>query len=488
MFKLLEEKMDYYYRAFKNWAMGLNGNAFNLDDSKDEISSTFYQRFAKGDFEKITTLANAILKSYLGNEKKESEVKSFIMPEDLKFKQVAVINKFMNDYVVSEPVHCKNANDVYLVIAKTLADKVEEIFGDFIFTPIVKPGFKVESNIKKAMMDSLQKKGYVPNEKDNQFLFRKNPENVIVINVKNQKILAETYIEVLKEYIEFNMVKYISERISKEKYDNFFADVHKCLENIEKRMSKETLSLPNIATAREKIEKFFCEDKERVRKKITISGRNGDYYNTVKNCLDRYNKNEYGIRDEKILKSFYERVYLTNKALEKVDDNGQNYPSNYFACIPIHPTTLRNLLIYFQKSEFLTEKEKDTISNLKVAMGKAFNTFHLSGVNNGVDFKAFDVLKSYKIRRQFANGVVVDLTDDQNYKEFTDKVQKYAEENNLPSSVICFQTLAKDMIKDRQPLNLSKDEISALKELDEVDKKLDNLSTNNKQNNLEKTV
>lgn len=438
------------YQNFKEWVMRFSERPFDLNGSKEKVAEEFYERFLAGYYKSIKEFSKSVLKSYVLTE--EEEIIDFVKPEDLIIKKpVDLINKFLNEYIVDHgKVDCQNTNDVSSVVSKLIFEEAEKVFGDVIYLDMLNPKFKTIPEIKRGVVEAYKKEGFLPYSKDVRFLIRKEKTAEINGGAKHQAALLRIYNYIFDSYIK-NYQSHIHRDFSEDQYNEFWTVVKLCLDNIESRLTEESKKNEKFVETKHFVDIFFESTKERVRRTFTKEGRYGDYYNVIKNSLKNYLSGSYDNQDVQNLQQFYERIELVNEALKVTDDKNQNYPANYFVYMPIHPATILDLLSRFQKSDFLSEKQKLVVGDTKRWIRATFPNPYLS--NTGDVAKVRDVLLPFKNKTQFSDGTVRDLTSDEKYNEFVGKVENYIKQNNLPGYSLCISCVGKDIYKGREPIN-----------------------------------
>ena len=438
------------YQNFKEWVMRFSERPFDLNGSKEKVAEEFYERFLAGYYKSIKEFSKSVLKSYVLT--KEEEIIDFVKPEDLIIKKpVDLINKFLNEYIVDHgKVDCQNTNDVSSVVSKLIFEEAEKVFGDVIYLDMLNPKFKTIPEIKRGVVEAYKKEGFLPYSKDVRFLIRKEKTAEINDGAKHQAALLKIYNYIFDSYIK-NYQAHIHRDFSEDQYNEFWTVVKLCLDNIESRLTEESKKNEKFVETKHLVDTFFESTKERVRRTFTKEGRYGDYYNVIKNSLKNYLGGSYDNQDVQNLQQFYERIELVNEALKVTDDKNQNYPANYFVYMPIHPATILDLLSRFQKSDFLSEKQKLVVGDTKRWIRATFPNPYLS--NTGDVAKVRDVLLPFKNKTQFSDGTVRDLTSDEKYNEFVGKVENYIKHNNLPGYSLCISCVGKDIYKGREPIN-----------------------------------
>ena len=457
-----ETNMEYYgesnYNLFKDWVARYNGKTFDLKEPKNKIFQDFYFRFMKGDYDDVREFARAILKSYM--LKDENEVLPYVSVIDLKIsKPIELIDKFLNEYVSDKKVEDKNFQGVCATIGEILAKKAEDIYGDFVYADILNYRYQGIPSVKKSVLEHLKEENYTAFAKDQRFLERKNVRTQVEIKPENQPFLAIEYPTVVNRYIA-SWQDYVKKNASLEEYETFWNTIGNCLYNMELHMNEETKKLPVVQKARGCAERFFMKEKEEVKKKTTKEGKNGEYYMLVKNSIIKFKDGMANEKDINILNKFYQNLLKVDNGLSIQDDFIGSFPTNYFVSMPIHPTTVLELISSFQKSGFLSEKQNERVGMVKSEIRRNFpnNIFgRAGGINTGIDCDSYKVLHSYRTKTVFPDGKVKDYTNEENYQNFVNNVDGYINKHELPHYEVCILTVAKDLYRDRSPLMLPGD-------------------------------
>lgn len=444
-----ERVLGFAHENFRDWVLRLKVNEFDLNDSKEQLFFQLFDRIENNEFEKVTTLTNAVLKSYYVCGK-EKEIFDFVDAGSLRVKKpVEMFNAFLSDYVLEEKVECKTPNELYELISKTVADKLIELYGSHIYFPLMSTAFKTYE-IKRKIGESLKQRGYVSNKKDQRFLIG-NPKEQNQ-NTKYQNQILSTYLKIVDAYIKDKAyTNHISKNLSVEQYNEFWSVVRDTLKSLESRMLNETKNSDQFVESKKLADTFFEEKIDKAYQKYTKDGRFGEYYNELKTSVGNLLKGEQTVQDNEILKEFYQRIEKLNKALKIKDEKGQNFPANYFACMPIYPTIVFPLISKIEKSEILNEEQKKVLSETKSLIRLTFPD--LTVINNGNCCELGRALRSFRIK-YVQEHKVLDLTDEDSYNKFVLQVEQICDKYNLPRNELCIKTVGRDVVKGRNPIVL----------------------------------
>lgn len=459
------------YENFREWVLGFDEKTFNLESPRIDIFYDFFKKFLNNDYKNMQDFARGILKSYMFTATDEIvpvEIVPYIKAEDLKIREIPLINKFLNDYIVDEgkSVEIKKSADTYKAVAKIIVDKLDEVFGDVVYLNMMDQSVKISSELKRTLAEAYKQNGYVAYTRDPRFLIRqtsdgKKPE----IKEEYQPMLLTMYSTIVKRYI-IEYANHIHQNLSIEKFNEFWDVVELYLSSVESRLSEESKKSEKYLKYKEVVDKFYSTTKEKVRRSCIKEGRNGDYYKLVKTAIDQLNKGEATDETREVLKDFYSKIEKVNKGLRIKDENGDNYPANYFVCMPVHPSMALELMTKLQKTGFLNEEQIKFVGDTKLLMRKSLpvaNVYSPIVSNTGDVENPRSVLTPLKIYTRYPDGRVSDLAGDEEYGCFVDKVEKYIEEHNLPKNNVCITMIGKDIARGREPLNMEGIETGKIK-------------------------
>lgn len=456
------ERLRYAYENFREWALGFNEKTFNLESSKIDIFYDFFKKFLNNDYKSMQDFSRGILKSYIvasTDEVVPIEIVPFIKAEDLKIKDIALINKFLNDYIVDEgkSVEIKTAAETYRTVAKILVDKLDEMFGDVVYLNMMDQNAKISNELRRYLSEAYKSNGYVAYSKDPRFLIRQTSDDKKVeIKEEYQPMLLTMYSTIVKRYI-IEYGNHIHPNLSVEKFNEFWDVVELYLNSVESRLSAESKKSEKYLKYKEIVDRFYTVTKEKIRRTCIKEGRNGDYYKLVKTAIDQLKKKESTAETMEVLKDFYSKIEKVNKGLRIEDENGENYPANYFLCMPVHPSMAIELMTKLQKTGFLNEEQirfvGDTKRLVRTSMPVA-NVYSPVISNTGDVENPKNILTPFKIFTKFPDGNVSDLASEEKYNCFVSKVEKYMEEHNLPKNNVCITMVGKDIARGREPLNI----------------------------------
>ncbi|MBP3619470.1 MAG: hypothetical protein J6J24_02285 [Clostridia bacterium] len=438
---------------FTRWARNYNGRIFNLDADKSKVRDDFLDRYLKGEFVNNADLVEAIVKSY--SVVKPNEIEEYIDAQKMGVgivNQYGLISKFLSDYVLDGNVVCKSNAEVYAEISDFLVDRMEEMCGDVIYAEALIPKEKSSKLLKDGIVSKLKEKGYVQFKQDSKFFLRPTMSQGVAPQDAQEYLLA-TYQLLVAEYVK-NYASKIKRGVDATSFKEFWSVVEVVLDNYERRMSETTKASAEFLKAKTKVEAFFdAGNIEKIRRSCTPKGRRGDYYQEIYEALYNFKRESATEQDVELLKNFYHKVETLNKALSITDENGRNYPANYFVCMKeIHPANIVDILAKMQSLNIFSVSQKETLDQTKLLVRKSFGNYSVR--NNGEFCDLRSTLSKFKIRSE-RDGVVIDNSTEDGYNAFIAKVDKYISENNLPSSDICAETVARDFMKGREnPINL----------------------------------
>lgn len=441
------------YNNFIEWVKRYNEKTFDLKAPKEEITEEFYDRLMNGYYKNLNELSMSILKSYVMVN--NDEVMAFVSPEDLVInKHLKLINKFLNEYVLENNVECNNKTDIINTIANAIFEDAKKTYGSALYMEILSPKCKVIPQVKSAVVNLYKSQGFVSYSRDCRFLFKKEKDVTIPTSARRQKKLLNTYNFIADQYVK-NYKIHINKNLTEEKYNELWAVIKTCLNNIENRMTAETKKDPSFIASKAIADDFFVNKQEGVRRSVTRAGRHGDYYLQVKESLKHFLSGEYNDSDVKNLSEFYDRLNVLKKALSIKDSKNKNYPTNYFVCMPIHPLTAIDLISKFQRSGFLTQEQEQNVASAKSLIRSSFSSPYMTNSGDVADSK--DVLLEYKHKTVFPDGTVKDYTEDANYDKFIGQVDSYIEAHHLPKYAECISCVGQELFRGREPINLGKE-------------------------------
>ena len=269
------------YENFREWVLGFDEKTFNLESPRIDIFYDFFKKFLNNDYKNMQDFARGILKSYMFTATDEIvpvEIVPYIKAEDLKIREIPLINKFLNDYIVDEgkSVEIKKSADTYKAVAKIIVDKLDEVFGDVVYLNMMDQSVKISSELKRTLAEAYKQNGYVAYTRDPRFLIRqtsdgKKPE----IKEEYQPMLLTMYSTIVKRYI-IEYANHIHQNLSIEKFNEFWDVVELYLSSVESRLSEESKKSEKYLKYKEVVDKFYSTTKEKVRRSCIIEGRNGD--------------------------------------------------------------------------------------------------------------------------------------------------------------------------------------------------------------------
>lgn len=465
------EKVEYRY--FREWTKNLVGKEIDLTMSKEDVADTFFDRMKMGEYKSISNVADVILKSYLSAESKniepsESKIYPFVKLADLTFKkggEEQIVIQFLNNYVAGKDnqIEYDASADIGKEIAKLFVDKETEEFGDLLYFGFMKSDEKKLDFFKKSINAVCRGREFLSLSDDKCFYQRMDGKsNIADFSSKHQMRLIERYDAVVEECIK-SPIKHIDRDMTESEYNEFWNVVKSYLGQIENNLIDHS-KLNNVFVRDQiAVSKFYDGDKERLRKTVTVEGKNGKYFTAVSRAINDILSLSSTEEECKLVYDFCNRVEKVGQLLSIKDENGKNYPLNYFTVFPeTHPICTIQLIDQITKKMLLTDERNATIVNAKTLIRKSLPIARANPVENepnrGNVQNVRDVLRDYATSKITNKNGTVDYTNKENFDKFIDQVETYIDDHNFPRSSICISLVAREMSAGRQPINLGEDE------------------------------
>lgn len=434
-----------YLKFFFEWVdKFIAEKPFDLSKSAEEVNAQFVERYLKGDFKRIKVLANAILKSYV--PERYEEIKGFVSTADLSIiNYVGLIEKFAlticpESVLPKEPV--KNSEELKKFLGEIVAENLVETMGDALYVRSMTLG---EMDTKTHVKDALRERGFQQFSKKLEFFLReqtgeKDPAS-------NQDLLLSIYCSVVNDYIK-NYSTHTKKRSKKENFEQIWNVVEIFLAEAEQKMTAETIQNPIFVKAKEATEWFFGNVKERLYSTDVYEGNRGEYYLMLSKALKHKKDDCATPEDDAVIVDFCHKIENLNRALSIVDAEGNNYPVNYFKCMPIHPSNIIECMTKLDAvGSAYEEFDRKTLVETKTLISKTM--MGMRKYNSGDRCDVSDVLKEFRMKYE-RGEFSIDLTDDKQFSQFIGDVDKIIEENELPRNEMCIWLVGRDLFRGRK--------------------------------------
>ncbi|MBP3431912.1 MAG: hypothetical protein J6K39_03570 [Clostridia bacterium] len=450
-YETIKFSMPDYQFIFDTWMKTIREKTYDLKAPNSENFFKFYEILCSGAYELSRPLPQAILKSYAQNSEDVSE---YVDIDKLKVRDnYKLICKFFNEHALEgETIDCKNGQELNRALANIIAKRIQQAEGDIVYVDISKMHLYKNASItpiRNFYVEALAKLGYKqdPVMKNLYVSDRKVP---VEISENNQSWILKQYVErerwfTDEFYIIFGKVD------DPEEFSHGFELFEKYLKTLEERMSEQTRTSEKFLMAKADFEKFVEKQKAAYHEKLTRSKRFASYYKPASEALWRRLKKNPAENDDVIIKDFIKLVENVHFAMNVVDENGKKYPANYFLFTEMHPNDMVSLLIVAEKANCFDEKQAKKSAEVKAVL-RNLDTAAMTRTEDGASYDLDMFLSKYRAKTNF-NGIDLDLRLEENFREFANKVDTMIKENNLPTTQVCVNALAREMIKGCSPIN-----------------------------------
>ncbi len=468
------EDKEIIEQMFRDWLSKCHEKTFDLSKSRDEIFLEFYQKFGKGEFKTLDSLATAIFKSYYFS--KPNEMQSFARKSELMLmNKNELINKFFKEKILDDDVKMSisDSDDIWKVYAKVLAEKLPKVLGNVNYVEFSGRGFDYSDKVRREIIQAMKEKGFTHSKIDDNLFFC--PEKNVSSDIKvSQKFILDSYIKVVDRYI-YKFDRIISKDCSEEDFNVFCESVGKLFSNLEAKMTDETKKSPDFISKNKYVKNFFEEQIPLLRAVYFKDGVK--YHASLKAALDKFEKyedKETFVKEQHddalLLDAFLNKLKELGSVLTIKDEDGQNYPVNYFVVMTIDADKCSRLITNLQKSGYVSEDEANKLYLIK---GVLRNNFSGDKEINPLDLNKDwhnNIFKEFKVKIQ-RNGKVIDLQNDDNFIMFKNMVIKTIEEYNLPYTRMCVRGVAYNLARGKKAVNLGEYDDGSHKEYEKAFKK-----------------
>lgn len=436
-----EEQFEWYAKLVRNFAM----KPIDLGAPKDEVFAELISRIFEKKLEPVDRVYKTIERSYL--EHKPEVLREYLSLEDLRIKNpIQLVERFFSDYIKDDCGSFKNIGDFNDALAKVYVDKIEEIFGNVVFVPSSNITAKSDNSFKSKYLKYLAAKGYVPTENLQNFFMRPGADNSEnKKGVAEQRILLEAYDSIIKIYIDH----YSSfAKKDKETFEKFWEMVKFNLDRIEDKLTSESKQNEKFVKNREKAKHHFEVILRQSVKNNSKFSEHFKEFEKVKVSVENILQGKSSEEDKKRVNEFYGMIEKVGKVLSVVDENGLNYPVNYYVATKFEPPELVEILTYLQKRPIWTEEQLEKITTVKTKVRQNFPNPTSSPLGKGVKVK--DVLDHrFKGTTTRIKNSVVDLSDENAYATFVEGVENVIKEYDLPYSELCITLIGQEFCRKR---------------------------------------
>lgn len=441
-----EEQFEWYKKLVRNFAL----KPIDLSASKEEVFAELISRIFEKKLEPVDRVYKTIERSYL--EYKPDVLKEYLSLEDLRIKNpIQLVGRFFSDYIKDGETSFKNIGDFNDALAKVYVEKIEEIFGNAVFIPSSNINAKSENSFKSKYLKYLSAKGYVATDGFQNFFMRLGAEiKTVEKHGVGQRILLESYDNIIKIYIDH----YSSfAKKDKETFDKFWEMVKFNLDRIESKLTDESKQNEKFVKNREKAKHHF---EVVLRQSVTKNSKFSEHFKEfekTKISVENIVQGKASEEDRKQVNEFYGMIERVGQLLSVVDEDGVNYPVNYYVATKFEPSEFVEILTYLQKRPIWNEEQRVKIATVKTKIRQNFSVPTCAPLGKGV--KINEVLDHrFKGTTTKIKNSVVDLSDEAAYAKFVDDVEKVIKEYKLPCSELCITLVGQEFCRKRPPVCL----------------------------------
>lgn len=442
---------------FDDWVTHLPYQPFDLRKSKDEMFYEFYNRMMSSEIGNWEDLSKTILKSYY--LQKPEDAKQYC---DVKRLRVAnpmgLIADFLNKYLSASENSCNGNTTSMDAYAKFITQKLEKIFGDVIF---FNSDSKHLTSLKDRVQSKLKANGYEFGSSLNPQILKiadkksgkHPPDNEEVL--KYQNLLMQEYKNAVEKYLQ-NPQKYLTQEWSGATFDKFWGTVRDFCENCEQRFTAQSKQNPQIVALENQVHEFFEKKLEVLRTKYTRDGVMGRYGAKLSASLQKYTAGKATERDMQTLLEFENRMYILEKALSVRDENG-NFPLNALVVLPMPIPVARDIMFQFIRSGFCEADKTARLYNIRsmlnpLVAGQLRNEYLV--IENPNFLLSKFKLKCTYFDKNTQTQKETDFSSDEKFQQLKEQTTRIVQQYNLPHYAICYNLIAYNLVRGRQPINL----------------------------------
>lgn len=442
---------------FDDWVKHLPYQPFDLNKSKDEIFHDLYNRILSCEIGNWEELSKTILKTYY--LQKPEDAKQFSDVKRLRVgNPVGLMLDFLNKYLSATEHSLAGNPSIMEEYTKFIAHKIEKTFGDVIF-------FDFDSHhsttLKGRIQDKFKADGYGYASSQNPQILKISdkksgkhlPDNEEVL--KNQNLLMQEYKNVVEKYLQ-NPLKYLTEQWNGTTFDKFWGTVRDFCENCEQRFTAQSKQNPQIVALENQVHEFFEKKLEVLRTKYTRDGVMGRYGAKLSASLQKYTAGKATERDMQTLLEFENRMYILEKALSVRDENG-NFPLNALVVLPMPIPVARDIMFQFIRSGFCEADKTARLYNIRsmlnpLVAGQLRNEY-LVIENPNFLLSRFKMKCTY-FDKNTKTQKEMDFSSDEKFQQLKEQTTRLVQQYNLPHYAICYNLIAYNLVRGRQPINL----------------------------------
>lgn len=459
--ELLALDMDY----FDDWVRHLPYNVFDLNASKEEMFTQFYNKLMAGEFKNCDDLSKMVMKSYYTQRPQEAQ--PFINASTINInKPHKLLMDFYNRYLADNPLEDVESQEVLSTFATFFTQKLQEIFGRVVYLDFKK---SLDGSMFKSKTKSLLKAMGYSNGLYTPKFFRmnghkneetwQNPQTA----TRYQNFIVQQYQNIVNTYIQ-NYLKFVINGMEGSEFDQLWGCVQAFCQNCEQMFLPQTQQDKQIIEAEAKVHDFFENRLEVLRAKYTKDGQNGRYAAKVNAALEKFAKGTATEKDRQTLAEFENRMYILQSALSVTDKNG-NFPLNAFVIFPMPVQTAKELMQKFIKSGFCDSEKTQRLYHIRSMLSHLFTDEFREQylIIENPDF----MLTKFKIKcRYFDKNTKkykeTDFSTEENFAKLKKQVKQTMEQYSLPRFVACYNLIAYNVIRGRAPIKLTDQQLEEL--------------------------
>lgn len=434
--EIKKEKNAIYEEVFEEWINYIDTKPFDLNKTKTDIFYDFYNVILEK--KSYSKLIEKIFKTYYLKDKKAMEgcydAADMLIPAT---SYNNIFKKYLDENIQTAQEHnCVENDDVIAAVADAVVTNMVDIFGDIFMFKMPMMFVSQYPDVSKDVKTTLENRGFSNFDSAWTLIARPDSKKEVVVKEEHQKYLLDGYEKMSKMFCLNTFVNYAN-KFGEQKFIQLYGIVEKFLQNVEARLTEESKQNPEFLKLKAQNAKFFETKLIPYIKDLSIESKSDDFYERVSKAVEMYTKKTASSADERVLRRFYNRLNVLEKALSIPDENGEAYGPNYFIVMPIDPILLYGLLPRFEKCGFLNKEEVNGLLELRKSMNGLFSrvTHRDVYVTNLEKF-----LEGYK-GTFIKNGKTVTV-DDNNFPQFMQKVRGVIDEYNLPMTRPCINSIA----------------------------------------------
>ena len=440
---------------FRVWFSGYSKYVKEFDTSKDKdaLMDEVLEKILAGEICTLKDFSESAFKSFYKENKEDAARFVGLKTNNIAINTALATREFFAEKLgIPVDEESSSYDKTYKAIAKIFADELEKRGEKYLY--VDKMTSSAKSNFHYYILHEFANRGVDITDLDRR-KFLALPERTQKDMSKSQDFYLNQYTKILEDVVRnFVGLRTVFSQYGKAaELQEFWSIVGEAVKGIELNLNEKAKQDKKFVAAKKEMDTFFRETLENIYQKRTREGRFGIFCAEIQDIVKKLKKEDLSADECNTLRKFLLKAQDVNEALKVQDNQGKNYPLNYFVIMPIAPDACARILADLVKIGKFNPDTLRLLDETKMLIRRAFFMGVHSFSDTAEDLEV--VFKPFRCTIQ-KDGKYLDTSSDEGFEKALNLGKEYIEKYNLPKSKLCYTALAREIfsVDRRDPVCL----------------------------------